>query len=167
MLGTPHIWILHRRHDDQESHVRSLTSRKTMTDYDAGARADPHSNGTILGAALWDLRTQMSAMESDGTHKTDLLVLKALLLMGKLTPRWQETSVANVQLARRNFDVGLTSLLLADEELNQGQNQEIILDIFGKRGIQPAPRFRQGGHDELFLDTKIELGLNAMKSNHR
>jgi len=166
MLSTPHIWILHRRHDDQEIHVRSLTSRKTMTDYDAGARADPHSNGTIWGAALWDLRTQMSALESDGTCKTDLLVLKALLLMGKLTPRWQETTATNVQLARRNFDVGLTSLLLADEQLNQGHNQKIILEIFTKRGIQPAPRFRQGRHDELFLDTQIEPRLNAMKSNH-
>src|SRR6267378_4718501 len=66
MLGTPHIWILHRRHDNQEIHARSLTSRKTMTDFDAGARADPHSNGTIWGAALWDLRTQMSVTESDG-----------------------------------------------------------------------------------------------------
>jgi hypothetical protein len=166
MLGTPHIWILHRRHDDQEIHARSLTSGKTMTDYDAGARADPHSNGTIWGAALWDLRTQMSAMASDGARKTDLLVLKALLLMGKLTPRWQETSVANVRLARKDFDAGLTSLLLADEQLNRSQNQKIILEIFAKRGIRPAPSFRQGRHGELFLDTQIARPLNAMKSNH-
>jgi hypothetical protein len=166
MLGTPHIWILHRRHDDHEVHVRSLTSRKTMADYVTGARADVHANGTIWGAALWDLRTQMAAKQPDGIRKTDLLVLKALVLMGKLTPRWQETSVTNVRLVRKTFDVGLTSLLLADEQLNRSQNQKMILEIFGKREIQPAPSFRQGRHGELFLDTQIGQSLNAMKSNH-
>jgi hypothetical protein len=160
-LGTPHIWILHRRHDDQEIHARSLASRKTMTDYDAGTRADPHSNGTIWGAALWDLRTKMSAMESDGIRKTDLLLLKALLLIGKLTPRWQEASVTNVRLARRNFDVGLTALLLADEQLNWSQNREIILETFGERGIQPALSFRRGRSGELFLDAPTQCQRNV------
>lgn len=165
MLGTPHIWILHRRHDDHEIHVRSLTSHKTMADYDTGASADVHANGTIWGAALWDLRTHMAAKEPDGIRKSDLLVLKALVLMGKLTPRWQETSVASVRLGRKHFDVGLTSLLLADEQLNRSQNQKTILELFGKRGILPAQSFCQGRHDELFLDTQTDQQLNAMKSN--
>ncbi len=159
MLGTPHIWILHRRHDDHEIHVRSLTSCKTMEDYDAGRRADVHVNGTIWGAALWDLRTQLAATEPNGIRKADLLVLKALLLMGKLTPRWQETSVASARRARKNFDVGLTSLLLADEQMNRSQRRETILGIFGKRGIRPAPNFRQGTRGELFLDTQIAQQL--------
>jgi hypothetical protein len=165
MLGTPHIWILHRRHEHHEVHVRSLTSGKTMEDFDTGPRADVHTNGTIWGAALWDLRTQMAAKEPDGIRKTDLLLLKALVLMGNLIPRWQETSVASVRLARKNFDVGLTSLLLANEQLNRSQNQKTILEIFGKRGIHPAPNFRQGRHGELFLDTQTDPQLNAMKSN--
>jgi hypothetical protein len=74
--------------------------------------------------------------------------------------------VASVRLARKNFDVGLTSLLLADEQLNRSQNQKTILEIFAKRGIQPAPSFRHGRHGELFLDTQIVRPLNAMKSNH-
>src|SRR6267378_1307469 len=160
MLATPHIWILHRRHDDREIHLRSLTSRKIMADYDTGPRGDVHANGTIWGAALWDLRTQMSATEPDGIRKTDLLLLKALLLVGKLTSRWQETSVASVRLARNSFDVGLTSLLLADEQLNRSQNQKTIVEIFGKRGIQPARSFRQGGHGELFLDTQTGQQLD-------
>jgi len=156
MLGTPHIWILHRRHDDHEVHVRSLTSRKTMDGYDTGPRADVHTNGTIWGAALWDLRTELAATQPNGIRKSDLLVLKALVLLGKLTPRGQETSVAGVRLARKHFDVGLTSLLLADAQLNRSQNDKTLLEIFGKRGIQPAPSFRQGRHGELFLDTRIE-----------
>ncbi len=164
MLGTPHIWILHRRHDFHELHIRSLTSSKTMEDYDTGPRADVHTNGTIWGAALWDLRTQMAAKQPDGIRKTDLLVLKALLLMGKLTPRWLKTSVASVRLARQKFDVGLTSLLLADEQLNRSQNQKTILEIFGKRGIQQAASFRQGRHGELFLDMQTGQQLNLMNS---
>ena len=154
-LGTPHIWILHRRHDDHEVHVRSLTSCKTMEDYDTRPQADVHTNGTIWGAALWDLRTQLAGTEPNGIRKADLLVLKALLLIGKLTHRWHERSVVSVRRARTNFDVGLTSLLLADELLNQSQRRETILGIFGKRGIRPAPSFRQGTRGELFLDTQI------------
>src|SRR5260370_35202243 len=94
----------------------------------------------------------MAAKEPDGMSKTDLLVLKALVLMGKLTPRWQETSVASVRLARKNFDVGLTSLLLADEQLNRSQNKKTILEILAKQGKQPPPSFRTGRPAELFLD---------------
>src|SRR5260370_3612881 len=165
MVGTAIIGCLSRGNDDQEIHVRRLPSSKTMAEYDTGPRGDVHANGTIWGAALWDLRTQMAATEPDGIRKTDLLVLNALVLMGKLTPRWQETSVASVRLARKNFDVGLTLLLLADERLNRSQNQKTILEVFGKRGIHPAPNFRQGRHGELFLHTQTDPQLNAMKAN--
>jgi len=153
MLHTPHIWILHRRHDDQEIHVRSLTSSKSMADFDAGPQVDVHTNGTIWGAALWDLRTQLSATEPDGARRGDLLVLKALLLMGKVVPRCQEASVHNVCLARKNFDVGLSALLLADEVLHHGKHHGILREIFGQRGIWPAWCFRQGRHGDLFLET--------------
>ncbi|GAC1700818.1 MAG: hypothetical protein NVS9B4_02930 [Candidatus Acidiferrum sp.] len=165
LLGTPHIWILHRRHDDHEVHFRSLASRKTMKDYDTGPLADVHTNGTIWGAALWDLRTQMATRQTDGIRKSDLLVLKGLLQIGKLTPRWQETSIASARSARKNFDVGLTSLLLADEQLNQGQNQKAILEIFGKRGVRSVRSFRQGRHGELFLDEPINHQMDAVKSS--
>ena len=85
MLGTPHIWAWHQRHDEQKIHPRSLSSSKTMADYDSGPKADEHLNGTIWGAALWDLRTQLAATMPDGSRQADLLVLKALLLIGKLT----------------------------------------------------------------------------------
>lgn len=152
MLGTPHIWILHRRHDDSEIHIRSLTSSKTMVDYDTGPQANVHTNGTIWGAALWDLRTQLTATEPDGARQSDLLLLKALLLIGKLVPRWQKTTVDNVRRARKDFQVGLTALLLADELLNRGQHRKILLEIFSKRGIWPAPSFRPGRSGEFFVE---------------
>ena len=83
MLETPHIWVWHRRHDEQEVHPRSLVSRKTMADFDSGPKADPHANGTIWAAALWGLRTELSRGEADGGKKCDLLLLKTLLLIGE------------------------------------------------------------------------------------
>lgn len=154
MLRTPHIWILHRRHDDHEIHARSLTSPKTMADYDHGPKADVHANGTIWGAALWDLRTRLVATEQDGVRQTDLLVLKALLLIGELVPRWQETTVRNVRLARKNFEVGLTALLLANDLLCKGLHRETLLEVFSKRGVRPAPAFRPGRNGKWFVEMK-------------
>src|SRR5947209_70307 len=51
MLGTPHIWAWHRRHDHQEVHPPWLTSSKTMADYDQSPVADADANGTIWAAA--------------------------------------------------------------------------------------------------------------------
>src|ERR1700730_6039301 len=47
MLGTPHIWAWHLRHDEQVTHPRSLSSSKTMADFVASPTADAHANGTI------------------------------------------------------------------------------------------------------------------------
>ena len=153
MLGTPHIWILHRCHDDEEIHFRSLASSKTMANYDHAPQADVHVNGTIWGAALWDFRTRLHSEEPDGVRQSDQLVLKALLLMGKLFPRWEKTTVENVRLARKSFQVGLTALLIADELLNKGQHRKTLLETFGKRGIWPAPNFRPGRNGEFFVET--------------
>ena len=119
------------------------------------------SNWQTAGGALcmretfsrWCSETATRRCNSKATRAQ--MEIPALLLMGKLTPRWQETSVASVRMARNKFDVGLTLLLLADEQLNRSQNQKTILEIFGKRGIQPAPSFRHGRHGELYLDTQM------------
>jgi len=83
MLGTPHIWAWHQAHNDRVVHPRSLTSKKGMSDYDHDRSADPHLNGTIWGAALWDLRAALSEREPGGARQTDLLLLQALLFIGK------------------------------------------------------------------------------------
>jgi hypothetical protein len=130
MLGTAHIWAWHRRHDDQEIHPRSLASPKTMADFDFSREADPHSNGTIWAAALWDLRTRLKALQPDGARRTDLLVLRALLLLGQLAAERKE-----LRRVREKYETGLAALIQADEVLNSGCNREAILACFGKRGI--------------------------------
>jgi hypothetical protein len=143
MLGTPHIWAWHRRHDAQEVHVRSLTSSKTMADYDRGPGADAHANGTIWAAALWDLRRRLGEAEPDGVRQTDLLVLKALLLLGRLVDPGREVTVATIRRARQSYAAGLTALLQAAELLNAGRYRKMMLASFAERGIQPAPDFKK------------------------
>ena len=67
----------HRRHDADVVHPRSLVSPKTMDDFHAGPGADPHANGTIWAAALWDVREHLGRALADGAHRADLLVLQA------------------------------------------------------------------------------------------
>lgn len=138
MLGTPHIWAWHRRHDDQEVHPRSLSSPTTMADYDSSPQADPHSNGTIWAAALWDLRTRLTALHAAGARLADLLVLKTLVLIGQITGLRREGDVENLRHARASYENGLAALVHADELLNAGRNREAILVSFGKRGIHPT-----------------------------
>jgi hypothetical protein len=142
MLGTPHIWAWHRRHDAQEIHPRSLLSAKTMADYDARAGADPHANGTIWAAVLWNLRTHMAAHASDGIHKTDLLVLQTLLLLGWRTAVHAETT-RQVHRTRASFAEGLSALLDADELLYASRHHDTIVDCFSRRGIQSRQRMER------------------------
>src|SRR5207245_3865210 len=123
MLGTPHICASHRRHDHQEVHPRSLTSSKTMADYDQSPVADAHANGTIWAAALWDLRTLLGAAEPDGVRQTNLLVLNALILLGKLVEDTGESTVANIRSARASYSVGLNDTITVVERQIAGRQQ--------------------------------------------
>lgn len=134
MLDTPHIWAWHRRHDECEVHPRSLVSRKTMDDFDHGPKADPHANGTIWGAGLWDLRTELSICEDNGGRRCDLLVLKTLLLIGQLAA---SRSVQEARRARAHYATALAMLLVADEILYSGRHCQSILDCFSRRKIAP------------------------------
>jgi hypothetical protein len=138
MLGTPHIWAWHRRHDDEQGHPRSLSSSKTMADYDHGAGADPHANGTIWAAALWDVRTRISTVDADGARATDLLVLQTLLRLGGLGASGTDTTLRQVCAARASYAHALAALLAADRELNGGRYRDVIVDVFARRGLRGA-----------------------------
>ena len=59
----------------------------TMSDYDFSAQADPHANGTIWAAALWDLRGRLAEKQAEGGRRADLLLVQSLLLMGRVVGR--------------------------------------------------------------------------------
>jgi hypothetical protein len=139
MLDTPHPWAWHRRHDAEFPHRRCLTSAKTMADYDPRPEADPHTNGTIWGAALWDLRTQLGAGDPAGVRRADLLVLQTLLVLGQLPPPRQGRSADGLARLRSSFPVALAALLHADAALYGNRDRATILSAFAARGIQPDP----------------------------
>ena|GEM_PF-496549 len=139
MLDTPHIWAWHHRHDDQVVHPRSLISSKTMKDYDPDPKADPHLNGTIWAATLWDLRIRLTAASPERGKQADLLLLKALLLIGGLMGDISPPTVKSVRQAREGFATGLSALLEADALLYSGSHHKLILDTFARRGIHPGP----------------------------
>jgi hypothetical protein len=137
MLGTPHIWAWHLRHDDEVIHPRSLCSSKTMADYDTGPKADAHANGTIWAAALWDLRTKLGQIEADGMRRTDLLVVHTLLLLGQLVDTSSGNTVNGIRRLRKSFQLGAAAMLHADELLHLGRYRELIRASFSRRGIEP------------------------------
>ncbi|HVH08232.1 MAG TPA: M36 family metallopeptidase [Gemmatimonadales bacterium] len=137
LLETPHIWAWHRRHDDQFPHRRCLVTAKTMRDYDPRPGADPHANGTIFAAALWDVRSQLAAREQ--ARAMDLLLLQALLFLGCLRPLARDPTPADQESARSSFAAGLSALLHADDVLNGGRHHAIIQHCFAARGIRLDP----------------------------
>jgi poly-gamma-glutamate capsule biosynthesis protein CapA/YwtB (metallophosphatase superfamily) len=156
MLDSPHIWAWHHRHDAQEVHARSLVSPKIMADHDPSPNADPHANGTIWAAALWDLRTRIAATDPEGARTADRMLLQSLLLFGCLVGDEQPASVASIRRAREGFGAGLTTLLQADERMYAGRYRQMILDTFARRGIRPpsspAPCLPEdAGRDSMLL----------------
>ncbi len=137
VLDTPHIWCWHHRHDRDVVHRRSLTSRKTMADYDFGPGADPHLNGTIWAATLWDLRTRLAARVPDCAQQPDRLVLQALRLIGQFYGEEANPTIETICRAREGFALELLALVKADEQLNAGRFGEAILAAGAARGIQP------------------------------
>ncbi len=139
LLDTPHVWAWHRRHDAEVPHRRCLTSAKTMAAYDPRPGADPHANGTIWGAALWDLRAQLRARDPAGVRRTDKLVLKTLLLLGQLSPQQHDRAATGLAQLRSSFPLALAALLHADAVLYGSRDRAAILSAFAARGIHPDP----------------------------
>lgn len=139
MLGTPHIWAWHRRHDLGQIHCRSLSSSKTIAEYDEEQESAAHANGTIWAAGLWDLRVRMAEINPTGVQRTDLLVLKALLLLGQSLGNAHPPTVRSICAARSGMAAGFEALLRADKVLNAGCYKDLILATFARRGVVPEP----------------------------
>ncbi|MHB8972499.1 MAG: CapA family protein [Pirellulaceae bacterium] len=137
MLHTPHIWAWHRRHDQTVIHSRSLASRTTMADFDVNSSADPHTNGTIWAACLWDIRAALCDMWANGGRRADLLVLKTLLLLGCLRDHRYAPTVKGTRLLRNSFGTILGVLLEADATHFDSAHRSAIIGAFERRGIQP------------------------------
>ncbi len=137
LLGTPDIWALHHHHSETAFHPRSLRSAVTMGDFDPSASADPHKNGTILGAALWDLRVAMSLHETGAEETCDRTLLEALCLLGESLPSNGSIRLRDVVTARSPFGALLGAWLDADTHLNRSRFGPLAIEVFAHRGIHP------------------------------
>jgi hypothetical protein len=135
MLETPHIWAFHHRHDEEGVHPRSLTSTKTMADYDDRRGSDAHANGTIWGAALWDMRSRFAAVDADGGRQADRVLFTALLILGLRFRNGAPRSARGLPRGRGAFVAGLEALLDADEQQYGGRQRHLIVETFERRGI--------------------------------
>jgi hypothetical protein len=129
VLETPDIYNWqHVAEGQDDRNNRDLRGPRTTDDYEQGG--DPHRNGNIWASALWDVRTAL------GNHLTDLMVMKALVLCGKVGPEGISASAIEQQIGQKDeMRDGLAMLLKADEALNQAKNRAQILKILDKRGI--------------------------------
>ncbi len=149
MLGVPHIWAWHRRHDEEEIHQRSLVSPLTMADFDLSSQADPHFNGTIWAAALWNLRCRMEAQNEGAGRDADKILLQSLLLLGRVIGEEKPLSIKSIRRARDGFDIGLRALLCADEMLFGARNSALICEVFTSRGIEPSEALNLAAEGDL------------------
>jgi hypothetical protein len=81
--------------------------------YPRDVEGEPHADGEIWSACLWELRAVL------GADATDRLVLAHHHLV---TPR-------------ATFRTAATALLTADRQLSEGKNAAAIRDVFERRGI--------------------------------
>lgn len=132
MLNTPDIYEWHDagvQLADQSN--RDLSGFRTTADFVKDG--DPHENGNVWSSALWDLRQRMN-----DHHQTDLLVMKALVIMGQVEPQnfTYDREIRNRKIDQKDeFREGLATLLRADQQLYQGTYQNVILTTFAQRGI--------------------------------
>lgn len=149
LLDTPYIWYWHRQHDADAIHPRSLVSLKTMAEYDFSRSADPHLNGTIWAAALWEMRSRIRALSADqqqGARLADMLVLQALLLLGESAPPHTQVDVKAIRRHRAAFATGLAAMLAADVLRFAGRHSAMIREVFAQRGILPISPEALGLH---------------------
>jgi len=98
-------------------YLRRLDSNKK---YPKDLNGEVHDDGEIWSACLWEMRAAL------GRGTTEKLVIAHHFLLGRDS----------------GFEDGANALITADKNLNKGQNESVIRDIFIRRGILPNPKRR-------------------------
>jgi hypothetical protein len=92
----------------------------------------------------------------------DLLLLKALLLIGQLRGNQAPPTVASVRDARTSFAVGLGALLEADKALFDGRHEAAILKTFAARGIVPESNGRVSTRSDELSAARLNLSRSSL-----
>jgi hypothetical protein len=143
MLGRPDIFDAHRRGLGAEHpRNRSLAGARSGRDFDGGRNADPHYNGTLWAALLWDLRQSWSSDDPSG-RGADRLVLAALAVLGRIGAAGRGRALRSIAIRqKRELRHGIAALLEADHELHGGRQRDRILRTAAGRQLDPDWRDR-------------------------
>jgi Zn-dependent metalloprotease len=95
--------------------LRRLDSNKK---YPKDVTGEEHDDGEIWSSCLWQLRNGI------GQDKCDKLIIAHHFLLARTS----------------SFEDAANALIITDRQLNQGQNEEAIRDVFTECGIFPNPR---------------------------
>lgn len=124
---------------DEPPCLRRLDSNKK---YPKDLDGDVHDDGEIWSACLWELRAAL------GRGTTEKLVIAHHFLLGRDS----------------GFEDGANALITADKNLNKGENESVIRDVFVRRGILPNPK-RKGKRAGTPFD-EIRRGVGKKRNGH-
>lgn len=100
---------------DEPPYLRRLDSNKK---YPKDLKGEVHDDGEIWSACLWELRAAL------GRATAEKLVIAHHFLLSRDS----------------GFEDGANGLITADKNLNKGENEKTIRDIFIRRGILANPK---------------------------
>jgi Zn-dependent metalloprotease len=118
---------------DEPPYLRRLDSNKK---YPKDIKGEVHDDGEIWSACLWELRAAL------GRNTTEKLVIAHHFLLGRDS----------------GFEDGANALITADKNLNRGENESVIRDVFVRRGILPNPKRRGKRAGEPYDDIRHSVG---------
>jgi hypothetical protein len=129
LLETPDIFNWqHVAEDIDDRDNRDLSGPRTTRNF----TREEHRDGNIWSSTLWDVRKAL------GARPADMLVMKTLVLLGRIGPELTKPDDASRQAKielKDELREGLAMVLEADKALYDGTNRSVILDIFKRRGI--------------------------------
>ena len=100
---------------DEPPCLRRVDSNKK---YPKDLDGEVHDDGEIWSACLWELRAAL------GRGTTEKLVIAHHFLLGRDS----------------GFEDAANALIIADKNLNKGENESVLRDVFVRRGILPNPK---------------------------
>ncbi len=117
--------------------VDEIEKKRTYGDLDNDKRYpedlvyDEHDSSEILSGAFWDLRKRL------GPETADPVIFEAYKRLKDLPDKYFFNSAG---AGGPYFSAVFQGLLLADKDMNEGRNGNVIRDIFKRRGIPDEPR---------------------------
>ncbi len=116
---------------DDPPNLRRLDSNKK---YPRDIVGEEHADGEIWSACLWEIRSAI------GGRTADRIVIA------------HHFQLPN---ASASFEDAANALITVDQTLNQGRHEDVIRDVFVRRGILPNPRRKNRRAGRSFEDTHV------------